>query len=175
MNPFTRKIGTINYLIRLKEKDYISEEEFQNMKKQIESLNFMQIISLAKKNKNGKTKKILLNRPLLNRIGFDESDINAKRLLTLVNKLYIMSIIEEDIDKKKKKKVHFRKPFKIPNILRLVGRIFGTEEEKEVDINIDKDENNNPIIIVEEDKNSVIIPEFPNPQSPIIINIIILF
>ena len=171
MNPFTRKIGTINYLIRLKEKDYISEEEFQNMKKQIESLNFMQIISLAKKNKNGKTKKILLNRPLLNRIEFGESDINAKRLLTLVNKLYIMSIIEEDIDKKKKKKVHFKKPFKIPNILRLVGRIFGTEEEKEVDINIDKDENNNPIIIVEEDKNSVIIPEFKKRPVPFVFDL----
>ena len=35
MNPFTRKIGTINYLQRLKDKDYISEEEFQIQKKNI--------------------------------------------------------------------------------------------------------------------------------------------
>ena len=33
MNPFTRKIGTIDYLKRLKEKDYITEEEFQKQKK----------------------------------------------------------------------------------------------------------------------------------------------
>ena len=93
MNPFTRKIGTINYLKRLLEKDYISEEEFQKQKKQIEKLSFMQIMSQAKPSRANKAKRSLgRKQALLHNVGLDEGDTKAKRLFELIKKLYQMLI-----------------------------------------------------------------------------------
>ena len=176
MNPFTRKIGTINYLKRLKEKDYITEEEFQNMKSHIESLNFMQIISLARPNRSGRAKRILGKRQaLLNEVGLGESDKNAKRLFNLVKILSKMSLEDNNNKKeKKKRKVHFSKPKKkVPNIMNLVEKIFLLEDDKkEEDTIINKDEFEKPILIYEEEeKNSEIIKEPKKSPIPFIFNL----
>jgi hypothetical protein len=84
INPFTRKLGIINYLKRLKETDYISEEEFQVQKKQIEKLSFMQIMSQARPNKTNKVKRSLgKKQALLYNVGIDESDKKVRRLFEL--------------------------------------------------------------------------------------------
>ena len=140
MNPFTRKIGTINYLKRLREKDYISEQEFQNQKKQIEKLTFMQIMSQARPTKSNRAKRSLgKNQPLLDNVGLNESYYRPKRLFELIKKLYKMHNMEDDSDTfdyemgninnniiSTKTHNHHKN---IPNILHLVGKIFGTEEE----------------------------------------------
>ena len=138
MNPFTRKIGTINYLKRLLEKDYISEEEFQKQKKQIEKLSFMQIMSQAKPSRANKAKRSLgRKQALLNNVGLDEGDTKAKRLFELIKKLYQMpdeSSYEynNNNDDTINNDIYYRYPnHNIPNILHLVGTIFGTEDVRE--------------------------------------------
>ena len=139
MNPFTRKIGTINYLKRLKEKDYISEEEFQNQKKYIESLNFWQIITLEKPSRSSKVKKLLgKKQALLCNIGFNENYKKVKRLFELIKKIYKESPEEEKNNNnnnnsniKTKRTIRCEdRVIELPNILHLVGTIFGTENEK---------------------------------------------
>ena len=136
MNPFTKKIGTINYLKRLREKDYISEEEFENQKKQIEKLTFMQIMAQARPNKTNRVKRSLGKRlPLMSNVMLDDNDKNPRRLFELIKKLY--RIEEKDNDKDDDENdssiigndIYFRNK-KIPNIIHLVGHIFGTEEEE---------------------------------------------
>ena len=145
MNPFTRKIGTINFLKRLKEKDYISEEEFQNQKKQIEKLSFMQIISQARPSRSNRAKKSLGKKQgLLNNVGIEVQDSKAIRLFALIKKLYQRP--EEDNESYEinnnsneddfenniyNNDYNGRKKYKIPNIIHLVGTIFGTEDEKD--------------------------------------------
>ena len=146
MNPFTRKIGTINYLKRLREKDYITEEEFQNQKKQIEKLSFMQIISQAKPSRTNRAKKSLGKKQgLLNNVGIEVQDNKAIRLFSLIKKLYqrpeddnesyeIKNSNENDYDYENNiytDNFYQRKNYKIPNIIHLVGTIFGTEDEKD--------------------------------------------
>ncbi len=135
MNPFTRKIGTINYLKRLKEKDYISEEEFQIQKRNIEKLSFMQIMSQAKPNRANRAKRSLgKKQALLHNVVFDETDKKAKRLFELIKKLYLMPEEEDDsyyYDDYIKNNRVMKRNINIPNILHLVGTIFGTEEEKD--------------------------------------------
>ena len=136
MNPFTRKIGTINYLKKLKDKDYISEEEFQIQKKNIEKLSFMQIMSQAKPNRASRAKRSLgRKQALLHNVGLDESDKKARRLFELIKKLYQMpeedsSSFELDENYIKTNRI-MRRNKNIPNIIHLVGTIFGTEDEIE--------------------------------------------
>ena len=142
INPFTRKMGTINYLKRLREKDYITEEEFENYKKQIEKLNFIQIIALAQSSKINRTKRSLGNKQLLlENLGLEESDNKIRRLFELIKKLYKMYEEENEDDDSYNydmnifnnniisTSTHHNK--KIPNILLLAGKIFGTEEDKD--------------------------------------------
>ena len=151
MNPFTRKIGTINYLKRLKEIDYISEEEFQNQKKNIEGLNFMQIISLERPNRSVRTNRLIGRRQsLLCNIGIDESDKKVERLFELVKKLNKSSEGKKNnINKGKSSFVRIRticyedRIMELPNIMHLVGTIFGTEYEKEEE---EEEEEENDII-----------------------------
>lgn len=139
MNPFTKKIGTINYLKRLREKDYISEEEFENQKKQIEKLTFMQIMAQARPNKTNRVKRSLGKKlPLMSNVMLDDNDKNPRRLFELIKKLY--RIEENDNNNNNKdddndssfigNDVIFYRNKRIPNIIHLVGHIFGTEEEE---------------------------------------------
>ncbi len=140
MNPFTRKIGTINYLKRLKETDYISEEEFQIQKKNIEKLSFMQIMSQARPSRTNRAKRSLGKRQaLLHNVVFDESDKKAKRLFELIKKLYQMPeeedesfIMDDDIIRTNRV---MKRNKNIPNIIHLVGTIFGTEDDEKENIN----------------------------------------
>ena len=160
MNPFTRKIGTINYLKRLKEIDYISEEEFQNQKQYIESLNFMQIISLEMPIRSGRANRLIgRKQSLLCNIGFDESDKKVKRLFELIKKI-------NKLPKKEKnninngissiiriRTIHYEdRIIALPNIMHLVGTIFGTEYEKEEEEEEEEEEND---IISESNGNDI--------------------
>jgi hypothetical protein len=140
MNPFTKKIGTINYLKRLREKDYITEEEFENQKKQIEKLTFMQIMAQARPNKANRAKRSLGKRlPLMSNVMLDDNDKNPRRLFELIKKLYQIEEKEKDNDDDDDddndssmggNNIIFYRNKKIPNIIHLVGHIFGTEEEE---------------------------------------------
>ena len=170
MNPFTRRIGTINYLKRLKEKDYITEEEFQNQKKYIESLNFMQIISLERPSRTVRTKRLIGRRQsLLCNIGIDKSDSKVKRLFELIKKINKSpeeeknSINKENNFKRIWTMRYNERKIKYTNIMHLVGIIFGTEIEKEDDEEEEEGENDiisesngNEIKISEEKKNQKI-------------------
>ena len=158
MNPFTRKIGTINYLKRLRELDYISEEEFQNQKKHIEKLSFMQIISQAKPSRANRAKKSLgRKQDLLNNVGIEVQDIKAKRLFSLIKKLYqrpeddnesyeINDYNDDDYENNiYSNELYGKKKYKIPNIIHLVGTIFGTEDEKDTTTKIIFPETDNEI------------------------------
>jgi hypothetical protein len=134
MNPFTKKIGTINYLKRLREKDYISEKEFENQKKQIEKLTFMQIMAQARPNKTNRVKRSLGKRlPLMSNVMPDDNDKNPRRLFELIKKLYRIEEKDNDDDNDSSMigndMIYYRNK-KIPNIIHLVGHIFGTEEEE---------------------------------------------
>ena len=135
MNPFTRKIGTIDYLKRLKEKDYITEEEFQKQKKNIEKLSYMQILSQAKPSRANRAKRSLgRKQALLNNVGLDESDKKARRLFELIKKLYQRpeeSSESFDPDHNLRNSEFVGPNGNIPNIIHLVGTIFGTEDEKD--------------------------------------------
>ena len=141
INPFTIKKGRINYIERLKNLNYLSEHEFQAKKERIEKLSFFQIISEAK------PKRIVgMRRGLLDNINIKESVSKPKRLFELIKKLYDNYLIQEENEKNKLEEIstiikaeeeeeNIKR--KIPNILHLVGTIFGTDEE-----NDDKDDNN---------------------------------
>ena len=140
MNPFTKKEGTINYLNRLKEKDYITEEEFQKQKKQIEKLSFMQIMSQARPSRANRAKRSLGRKTaLLNNVGLDEGDRKARRLFELIKKLYQRP--DEDNESNESPNIYNNniatnnfysyRINNIPNIIHLVGTIFGTEDEKD--------------------------------------------
>ena len=138
MNPFTKKIGTINFLKKLKATDYIDEEEFQARKKQIEKLSYMQMMAQAKPSRANRINKSLGNRQaLLHKVGLHESDKKAKRLFELIKKLYQRPDEDNDTydnenDDNIIKTNYFRNSNKkMPNILHLVGKIFGTEDEIE--------------------------------------------
>ena len=158
MNPFTKKIGTVNYLKRLKEKDYISEEEFIEKKKQIEKLSFMQIMAQAKPTRTNRAKKSLgKKQALLHNVGLHQSDKKAKRLFELIKKLYQMQDEDNDtIDIENNDNIirtnHFKdNNNKIPNILHLVGKIFGTEAEIEntttkIELNEENDISENKVL-----------------------------
>ena len=138
MNPFTKKIGTINYLKRLREKDYITEEEFENQKKQIEKLTFMQIMAQARPNKANRAKRSLGKRlPLMSNVMLDDNDKNPRRLFELIKKLYQIEEKEKEKDNDDDydssmggNNIILYRNKKIPNIIHLVGHIFGTEEEE---------------------------------------------
>lgn len=145
MNPFTKKIGTINYLKRLREKDYITEEEFENQKKQIEKLTFMQIMAQARPNKTNRVKRSLGRRlPLMSNIMSDDNDKNPRRLFELIKKLYRIEEKDNDDDNNSSlvgnNEVYYRNQ-KIPNIIHLVGHIFGTEEEESSSLSSSSNEN----------------------------------
>ena len=138
-NPFTIKIGTINYLKRLKEKDYMTEEEFQKQKKHIEKLSFMQVISQARPSRANWVKKTLGKKSaLLNNIGLYEGDKKPRRLFELIKKLYqrpyedsesydTQNICSNNIGNNN----YYSYKINIPNIIHLVGTIFGTEDEND--------------------------------------------
>ena len=145
INPFTIKKGRINYLERLKNLNYLSEHEFQAKKERIEKLKFFQIISEAK------PKKIVgMRRGLLDNINIKESISKPKRLFELIKKLYDNYLIQEENKKNhlneisdiiKEEEENTKR--KIPNILHLVGTIFGTDEEKDdKPLEISKEEEN---------------------------------
>ena len=140
LNPFTRKIGIINYLKKLKNKDYISEEEFQRQKVQIEKLSFIQIMSQAKPSRSNRAKRTLgKKQDLLVNVGLEESDQKAKRLFELIKKLYdrpenVEDNDENTLDENYDKIFRINTPngkknLNIPNIIYLAGTIFGTEEQ----------------------------------------------
>ena len=187
MNPFTRKIGTINYLKKLKDKDYISEEEFQRQKKQIEKLSFMQIISQAKPNKANRAKQSLgKKQALLDNVGLEESDKKPKRLFELIKKLYDRPEDDSESSEMDYNDNTIRtnqaksNKYNIPNIIHLVGTIFGTEEELELCTNnrIFLEESDNDLYQITNDKeestkiirNPTIKEKVRNP-TPFIINL----
>ena len=134
MNPFTKKIGTLNYLKRLREKDYISKEEYENQKKQIEKLTFMQIMAQARPNKTNRVKRSLGKRlPLMSNVMLDDNDRNPRRLFELIKKLYRIKEKDNDDDNDSSLAgndiIYYRNKM-IPNIIHLAGHIFGTEDEE---------------------------------------------
>lgn len=134
MNPFTKKIGTLNYLKRLREKDYISKEEYENQKKQIEKLTFMQIMAQARPNKTNRVKRSLGKRlPLMSNVMLDDNDRNPRRLFELIKKLYRIKEKDNDDDNDSSlagNDIIYYRNKRIPNIIHLAGHIFGTEDEE---------------------------------------------
>ena len=128
-NPFTIKKGRINYLERLKNLNYFSQDEFLAKKQRIEKTSFYKIISEAKLLRGG------IKLSLLSNINLEESNTKAKRLFELIKKLYHSTEEEYDIEISTKSSNSFnfenKKSYNIPNILRLAGTIFGLEEENE--------------------------------------------
>ena len=138
MNPFTIKMGTINYLKRLKEKDYVTADDFEKRKKQVEKLSFMQIISRAKPSGANWVKRSLGRRTaLMNNVGLDQGgDKKPRRLFELIKKLYQRPHDEEsesydthNIYNSDNNYNSYR--INIPDIIHLVGTIFGTEDEND--------------------------------------------
>ena len=134
INPFTIKEGRIKFLESLKNLNYLSEEEFKAKKKRIEKMSFLSIISEAKPKRVNKL--IGKKRGLLSNININESNTTPKRLFELVKKLIAFYNIQKEKEKKKKNEISTineeeKEQIKIPNILKLCGIIFGTEEDEE--------------------------------------------
>ena len=175
MNPLTIKTGRINYLKRLKDLNYLSEEEYQAKKKHIEKLSILEINLEAKPTRTNRSAGI--RRDLLDNVGITESDAKARRLFELVKKLYQShnspnNIGDNDYSKNDENIISTstrleNKKLNVPNILHLVGTIFGTEEEdnsllsslKETESEINNKDNNDNIdnIDINKDNNENII------------------
>ena len=105
----------------------------------------MQIISQARPSRSNRAKKSLGKKQgLLNNVGIEVQDSKAIRLFALIKKLYQRP--EEDNESYEinnnsneddfenniyNNDYNGRKKYKIPNIIHLVGTIFGTEDEKD--------------------------------------------
>ena len=139
INPFTIKEGRIHFLESLKNLNYLSEEEFLAKKKRIEKMSFLSIISEAKPKRVNKI--IGKKRGLLSNININESNAKPRRLLELIKKLIVYYNIQEEKEKNRQNEISTNikeeenRQKKIPNILKLCGIIFGTEEEEDDDDN----------------------------------------
>jgi hypothetical protein len=108
----------------------------------------MQIMTQGRPSRASRAKRSIgKKQALLHNVVFNETDKKAKRLFELIKKLYQMpeedddSYLDDDMIRNNKA---MKRNKNIPNILHLVGTIFGTEEDE-------KDNNNNKMFLHEVD------------------------